>query len=83
MANKFDEQIGAILQSVELNPDWQRRIIKLTIQDKEGPDPREIQEKRRRISRAYAEGAFTDREFEERLVELDRLMDKTSFTDLP
>jgi len=83
MAYRFDEQIGAILQSVELNPDWQRRIIQLTVQDQEGPDPREIQEKRRRISRAYAEGAFTDGEFEERLAEIDALMARTSVTDLP
>ena len=83
MAHRFDQQIGAILQSVELNPDWQRRIIQLTVQDQEGPDPREILEKRRRISRAYAEGAFTDREFDQKLAELDALVAKTPVTDLP
>ena len=67
MAYRFDEQIAAVLQSVELNPNWQQRIVQLTIQGEEGPDPREIQEKRRRISRAYAEGAFTDGEFEQKL----------------
>jgi len=83
MAYRLDEQIGAILQSIDLNPDWQRRIIRLTVQGQEGPDPREIQEKRRRISRAYAEGAFSDREFDEKLAELDGLMAKTRVTELP
>ena len=77
------EQIAAVLQSVELNLDWQRRIVQLTVQGQEGPHPREILEKRRRISRAYAEGAFTDGEFEQKLVEIDALLAKTPVTDLP
>ena len=77
------EQIAAVLQSVELNPDWQRRIVQLTVQGQEGPHPREILEKRRRISRAYAEGAFTDGEFEQKLAEIDALLAKTPVTDLP
>ncbi len=57
--------------------------IGITIQGEEGPDPREIQEKRRRISRAYAEGAFTDGEFEQKLAEIDAMMSKTPVTDMP
>ena len=83
MAYKFDGQIAAILQSVELNPDWQRRIVQLTVQGKEGPDPKEILEKRRRVSRAYAEGAFTDGEFEQKLAEIDALIARTPVTDFP
>ena len=83
MAYRFDDQIGAIFQSIELNPDWQRRIAQLTVQSKEGPNPKEILEKRRRISRAYAEGAFTDREFEQKLAEIDALMARMPVTNLP
>ena len=83
MAYKFDEQIEAILQSVELNPDWQRRIVQFAVQGEEGPDPKEILEKRRSVSRAYAEGAFADGEFEQRLVEIDALIARTPVTGFP
>ena len=83
MANKFDDQIGTIFKSIELSPDWQRRIVQLTTNVKEGPNPKEILDSRHRLSLAYAEGAFTHIEFEERLSEINALMAKTPATNLP
>ena len=56
MAKKVDEQIEAILTSVELRPEWRDEMAKLAIASVEGPTPKELKDKRRRLSRAYAKG---------------------------
>jgi site-specific DNA recombinase len=83
MAQRVDEQVKAILTSVELLPEWRTEMARLVIANKEGPDPKQLQEKRRRVSRAYADGAFSDAEYEAKLAEIDASLRLTSPLELP
>ena len=83
MAKKVDEQIEAILTSVELRPEWRDEMAKLAIASVEGPTPKQLKDKRRRLSRAYAEGAFNDKEYEEKLAEIDVRLRLTENVELP
>jgi hypothetical protein len=83
IARKVDEQLQDIITSVQLRPEWGEEMASLTVITHEGPVPRELQEKRRRISRAYAEGAFSDAQYEARLAEIDAQLRLTIPTDLP
>ena len=83
MAQKVDVQVEAILTSVELLPEWREDMARLAVANNEGPDPRELQEKRRRMSRAYAEGAFNDTEYGAKLADIDAQLRLTSPLELP
>ena len=83
MAKKVDEQIEAILTSVELRPEWRDEMAQLAIASTEGPSPKELKDKRRRLSRAYADGAFNDKEYEEKLAEIDVRVRLTENVELP
>jgi hypothetical protein len=83
MAMGVDEQVKAILTSVELLPEWRTEMARLAVANKEGPDPKELQEKRRRVSRAYAEGAYSDAEFQAKLDEIDEQLRLTNPMELP
>ena len=83
IAHRVDDQIGAIIQAVELAPEWRSRMIRSAVNSEEGPDPRELQERRRRLSRAYADGAFTETEYDEKLAEVDMLMRRSDVVELP
>ena len=83
IAQRVDDQIGVILQAVELRPEWRKRITQLAVSDQDGPGPRELQERRRRISRAYAEGASSDVAYEQKLAEVDALIRSTNVMGLP
>ena len=71
MAKEVDQQLEVILALVELEPDWHARMVRLSMKDVEGPDPKELQERKRRLSRAYADGGFTDAEYQVKRDEID------------
>ncbi|MDA0735479.1 MAG: recombinase family protein [Chloroflexi bacterium] len=83
MARKVDQQIQDVITSMELRPQWREEMIRLAAVEIEGPNPHDLQEKRRRISRAYADGAFNDREYEAKLAEIDAQIRLTFPMDLP
>src|SRR5919106_3877127 len=83
IAKAGDQQIEAILTSVELRLQWREQMARLAVANHDGPDPKELQEKRRRISRAYAEGAFSDAEFQAKLDEIDVQLRLTNPMELP
>jgi hypothetical protein len=83
VASRLDDQIGTILQAVELPSDWRRRMAQLAVIPSDGPDPKRLEEKRRKLWRAYAEDAFTDAEFEERLSVIDRQLSLTTPVEPP
>jgi site-specific DNA recombinase len=83
MAGRVDDQVKEILTSVELLPEWRKEMARLAVVNKEGPDSKELQEKRRRVSRAYAEGAFSDAEFQAKLDEIDAQLRLTNPIELP
>jgi hypothetical protein len=68
---------------VVLLPEWREEMSRLAVTNDEGPNPHELQEKRRRISRAYAEGAYSDTEYQIKLDEVDGLLRRTVPMELP
>ena len=83
MTLKVDEQIRDILTSVVLLPEWREEMCRLTVTNSEGPNPHELPEKRRRISRAYGEGAYSDTQFQMKLDEIDGQLRSTVPMELP
>ena len=83
VAKRIDEQIGVILQAIKLQPNWRIRMAALATVAPEGPDTKKLHEKRRRLARAYGDGAYTDAEYEERLSEIDHQLSLTTSLELP
>ncbi len=83
MAKKVDEQIEVILTSVELQPQWRDQMARLAITRAGEPDSKNLKDKRRRLSRAYADGAFNDKEYEEKLADIDASLRLTENVELP
>ena len=83
MAKTVDQQIECILTAMELIPEWRGQMARLAAADSKEPDPRELQEKRRRLSRAYANGGFSDSEYDARLAEIDANLRLTESVGLP
>ena len=83
MADAIDKQIETILTSVELQPGWRDRIAQLVVADHNGPDPVDLKERKRRLSRAYANMAFSDAEYETKLREIEASLRLTEQVELP
>lgn len=83
MSHTVDEQIEAILEAVELRDEWRQRMAELVTAEFGRPDPRELTRQRVRLARAYADGAFTDGEYETRLAEIDNRIRETTDVGLP
>ena len=60
MAKRVDEQIEEILTSVKLLLDWRDEIVRLVLANTEKPDIKGLKEKRKRLSRSYSDGVFSD-----------------------
>ena len=72
VADVFDRQLATIIHCLDLRSDWRSRMARLACQGYEGPSCNDLLEKRRRLARAYADGAFPDMEYEYRLTGIDR-----------
>ena len=59
------------------------RMSQLAVEDSKGPDPRELQDKRRRLSVAFANGGFTYPQYYARLAEIDASLRLTESVGLP
>ena len=70
MAHTVDRQIGEIVRSLELATDWRERIAGYA-RETDGPSVANLQERRQRLVRAYADGGFSLAEYETRLAALD------------
>ena len=70
MAHAVDEQISAILRSLELSADWRDQIAGYTADTGER-NIDSLQENRQRLVRAYADGGFSLAEYEARLAAID------------
>ena len=64
-------------------PDWQARMARLPVEDVEGPTPRELTERKRRLARAYTDGGFTDAEYQAKRAEIDASLRLTESVSLP
>jgi hypothetical protein len=78
IAAVFDKQVAALVHSLDIKPDWKQEMAKIAVSTYEGPKPEELNEKRRRLGKAYADGAFTDNEYNKRLAEIDRQIAQTA-----
>jgi len=76
VAEVIDKQMATIIHSLGLHPKWRQRMAELAAANYDGPDPKELKEKRRRLGRAYADGAFTDEQYQRRLAEIDHHLDQ-------
>ena len=83
MALKVDQQIQDILTSVELHPEWREKRARLAVADQKGPDPKELQERKRRVSRAYMAGGISDAEYQVKLADIDASLRLTENVELP
>lgn len=63
VAEALDQQMATIIKSLTLPPDWRQRMARLVAETRSGPDPEVLWDKRRRLARAYADGAFSDDEY--------------------
>ena len=82
-ARSVDNQVEAIMTSVELLPEWRDRMARLAVADSKGPDPKELRERRRGLSIAYSNGAFTDAEYQAKLGKIDASLRLTEDVELP
>lgn len=70
-AQHIDAQISAIIAAVELEPEWKRRIYGLATSPAQEGSYAFYEAQLRRLARAYADGAFSDREYAGRKAALD------------
>ncbi len=83
MADCIDKQVATVVHSLELQPHWKAKMARLAVASYDGPNPEELREKRRRLGKAYADGAFTDQEYKVRLAEIDGQIEQTSVITPP
>ena len=72
LAERIDWQVAEIWRAVEFPADWRDRVATIASRPHEGPDVAALTEKRRRLARAYADGAFRDGEYAARVRNLDQ-----------
>ena len=71
VAHRLDWQIAEIMACIELKPSWRDEIIRLTVNRKNRVDLESLQVLKRRIARAYGDGAYTDAEYARKLADID------------
>ncbi len=55
----------------------------LAVGNYDGPSPTALKEKRRRLGRAYSDGAYSEEEYNQRLAEIDRQLQQASNVTTP
>ncbi len=71
MAGVIDNQIATIIHCLELDSDWKKKMAELAVTNYDGPSPTILQEKRRRLGRAYVDETLSEKEYNWRLAEID------------
>lgn len=71
VAHRVDEQVGEIIASVELRPEWRDQMAELAVADDGGPSVDALKEQRKRLGRVYMDEAISDVEYRDRLTMLD------------
>ena len=72
VAQPIDDQVGEILASISLPTDWQQRMTALAGRASLEIDVPALKEKRRRTTRAFGDGAYSESEYAERLAAINR-----------
>ena len=63
VAGVIDKQVATIVHSLALETDWKKKMASLAVGNYDGPSPEALQEKKRRLARAYADGAYSDEDY--------------------
>ena len=62
-----DEQVGKIVEAIELGPEWEEQVLSIISARDEVEEVRarrrKLQEKLRRLGKAYVDGLYNDREY--------------------
>ena len=72
-----DEQIGRVVEAIELRPKWLEEVLAIiSVQDevqRVKKERKDVQEKLRRMAKAYVDGLFPDEEYhrQKRLLEME------------
>jgi hypothetical protein len=83
MALKVDHQVQVILTSLELRPEWREEMARLAMAGQEGPDPKVLRERKRRVSHAYIAGGISEAEYKTKIAEIDASLQLTENVELP
>jgi len=83
MAKSLDEQIEVILTSVKFRPQWRDEMARLAIASTEGPSPKELNDKLRRVSKSYIAGGISDSQYEADISEINARLRLTENVELP
>ncbi len=83
MAHVLDGQIEDIMTSISLRPDWIGRMAKITVVRNDGPSLESLKEQKRRLSRGYADGGFSDAEYGAKMAEINRRIQQSLCLSLP
>lgn len=71
VVRSIDRQIGDIVRALMLPEDWRERMVRLAAARGQIVDLSGLLEQRRRLPRAYADGAFSEAEYTARLAQID------------
>ena len=83
LTRSIDRQIGDIMRSLMLPEDWRERMVRLAAARGQIVDLSGLLEQRRRLARAYADGAFSEAEYTARLAQIDGRMHAAQPACLP
>ncbi len=79
----LEDQLGLVLASLRLEPEWREKMAQLAVAERGGPTPAELEEKRRRLARAYADGGYTDGEYERLQARIAAQIREATVVELP
>ena len=82
-AESVDWQIAEIWRSVEFVPDWRERMAEFASRSYDGPDLAALNERRRRLARAYGDGAYGDAEYATLRGKIDQQMQSATIVQGP
>jgi hypothetical protein len=83
VAHRIDDAAGEIVAAIDLRPDWRERIAAAACQTDGEADVEALRAQRRRVARAYADGAYDEAEYGQRLSALDGRISAASAVQVP
>lgn len=78
LAKDFDQQVEAILGSLELPDDWIERIAGSVASRRDGPTPTALRDRLRRTARIYRDGYLSDAEYERTRADIEAQLARLS-----
>ncbi len=70
VAHRIDDAIGELFSAIDLQPDWRDRVAAAATRPG-GDNVDDLRDQRRRVGRAFADGALDQTEYQARITEID------------